>query len=150
MPPLANAMRPAWAYTPEFLHFRLIEELDRARRGNTALAIVVIQLRGPDQTEGAISEILRWVVRLGDIAVITGKYEVAVCLLDVDRQAAQAVGERLLSSLGDVGVSVGVAVYPVDPLDDPVDLVDLARKRSSVSVEDGEDQAEADDRKKRR
>lgn len=127
---LADAVRPAWAYTPEYLHFRLAEEMARSRLSRTALAVMIIQLRRADVTKWAVAEILRG-VRSADIAVITGQYEIAICLLDVDRYEAQAAGKRLLSNLGEVASGMGLAVYPVDPIDDPIDLVDLARKRST-------------------
>ncbi len=151
---------------------RLLEaELERARRFNTKLAVLMIDvdhfkqyndrmghLLGDDALR-AVAEVLRQSVRKVDAVARFGGEEFCVVLPRADENAGLEVAEKLLKAvrglelpgassqpLGRMSVSVGVAVYPDDmpaAFDDvPAKVViDEADQASYEAKRRGRDQA---------
>jgi diguanylate cyclase (GGDEF)-like protein len=151
---------------------RLLEaELERARRFNTKLAVLMIDvdhfkqyndrmghLLGDDALR-AVAEVLRQSVRKVDAVARFGGEEFCVVLPRADESAGLEVAEKLLKAvrglelpgassqpLGRMSVSVGVAVYPDDmpaAFDDvPAKVViDEADQASYEAKRRGRDQA---------
>ncbi len=125
-------------YNHRFLHERLGEEILRAQRAGTPLALLMIDLddfKLVNDTLGHLfgDDVLRWaagqiraVLRGSDVAARYGGDEFAVVLPDTPAEGAREVGERIVAALQDrpyaasgrgpvpVGASVGVASFPSD------------------------------------
>jgi len=125
-------------FNHRYLHERLGEEILRAQRSGTPLALLMIDLddfKLVNDTLGHIfgDEVLRWsaeqirgALRGSDVAARYGGDEFAVILPDTPAPGAREVGERIVAALHDhpyqaegrgpvpVGASIGVASFPAD------------------------------------
>ena len=125
-------------FNHRYLHERLGEEILRAQRSGTPLALLMIDLddfKLVNDTLGHLfgDEVLRWsaeqirgALRGSDVAARYGGDEFAVILPDTSADGAREVGERIVAALRDhpyqaegrgpvpVGASVGVAAFPAD------------------------------------
>ena len=125
-------------YNHRYLHERLGEEILRAQRSSSPLALLMIDLddfKLVNDTLGHLfgDEVLRWTaeqmrveLRGSDIPARYGGDEFAVILPDTPAAGAREVGERIVAALRDrpyraegrgpvpVTASVGVAAYPAD------------------------------------
>ena len=125
-------------YNHRYLHERLGEEILRAQRSSSPLALLMIDLddfKLVNDTLGHLfgDEVLRWTaeqmrveLRGSDIPARYGGDEFAVILPDTPAAGAREVGERIVAALRDrpyraegrgpvpVTASVGIAAYPAD------------------------------------
>jgi diguanylate cyclase (GGDEF)-like protein len=127
-------------FNHRFLHERLGEEILRARRSGSPLALLMIDLddfKMVNDTLGHLfgDEVLRWTaeqirsqLRGSDVPARYGGDEFAVILPDTPAAGAHEVGERLVATLRErpfraegrsavpVSASIGIATFPVDGL----------------------------------
>jgi diguanylate cyclase (GGDEF)-like protein len=127
-------------YNHRFLHERLGEEILRARRAGSPLALLMVDLddfKMVNDTLGHLfgDEVLRWTaeqmrsqLRGSDVPARYGGDEFAVILPDTAATGAREVGERLVAALRErpfrtegrgpvpISASIGVATFPVDGL----------------------------------
>ena len=128
---MTSQATPPWAFTREHLEFRLREEIERARRYGSHLAVIVLRVNAEDEGAPEPNETIRLLasaVRPFDIAAIWEDLEFALCLVQCDRQGAKAASERVIAALRPRTVAAGIAVYPEDG-EDWRFLTDTARQR---------------------
>ena len=125
-------------FNHRYLHERLGEELVRAQRSKTPLAVMMIDLDGfklvndtfghlfGDRVLAWVAEELKATLRASDVPARYGGDEFAVILPDTDREAAWQAAQRILEALSErayqspdrspvsIGCSIGVAAYPAD------------------------------------
>jgi diguanylate cyclase (GGDEF)-like protein len=125
-------------YNHRFLHERLGEEILRARRTRSPLAVLMLDLddfKLVNDTFGHLfgDEVLRWAaeqirveLRGSDVAARYGGDEFALILPDTSAAGALDVGQRIIAALAErpyqapgrgpipLGASVGVASFPAD------------------------------------
>lgn len=139
-------------YNRAYFHQRLSEEIDRAKRYDHGLALVIMDVdnfRSYNDTQGHVAadkvlclaaDSIRSQMRRSDIACRYGGDEFVAMLMHADANRAQAVVERTQRSLAsklkglpdavdaDLGLTAGVACYPDDATtaDDLVRLADIS------------------------
>lgn len=143
---------------------RFAEELERSRRYERSLAIVVADLDGfrkindthghatGDSVLRAVGEVFRRETREVDVACRLGGEEFGVVMPETDVRGGLQAGERLrqataeaaIPGVGPVTVSIGVAVYP-DHAADRDELVDLANAALRRAKTSGKNRVEAVD-----
>jgi diguanylate cyclase (GGDEF)-like protein len=125
-------------YNHRYFHGRLGEELLRAGRSRSPVALLMLDLdefKLVNDTLGHLlgdrvltwtAELVRDTLRASDIPARYGGDEFAIILPDTDGPAARAVAERIVDAFGaatfqaesrgpvPIGVSIGVASYPAD------------------------------------
>jgi GGDEF domain-containing protein len=121
-----------------YLEVRLGDELERCKRYNLSLAVLVLrtgrveldafsadewQIRGAEAASVAART-----VRTVDLTASLGPLEFAICLVHCDRAGAEMAAQRIVNELNDFDCSVGMAIYPIDDYDAPA-LIELARGR---------------------
>jgi diguanylate cyclase (GGDEF)-like protein len=148
-----------WMFDREWLHLRLAEEVERARRYGRPLALLLFgfenldrlsQKAGRHQTEiflRRVAAVIRGQVRTPDILAAYGEASIAVLLPETERDAAVATQRRIAERISQLkpssadvndwtpGLLTGAAAYPGDG-DSAADLV--AAAQSSMTGGDGE------------
>ena len=140
-------------FNHRYFYNRMKEELNRAKRNNTKLSLLLIDLddfkhyndkhghlQGDDLLK-TLGEIIRTNVRVTDFACRYGGEEFAVILPETDKQETATPAERIRLSiqeyafpyeetqpLGDITVSIGVSSYPADS----EELNDLIKKADDL------------------
>lgn len=116
---------------------RLEEEIKRARRHGTPVAVVMMKVGKPgDEPSAAMTEQISFdMAQLATSHANTmtmpsaiGPLEYAFLLPDSDRKEAKGRITPLLAPLGDYWCDFGIAVYPDDGTD-AEDLVEMAREQ---------------------
>jgi diguanylate cyclase (GGDEF)-like protein len=125
-------------YNHRYLHQRLGEEIVRAQRSKSPLALLMIDLddfklvndtfghQFGDRVLAWSAEQIRSTLRISDVSARYGGDEFAIILPDTDREAAGHAADRIMAALRErpfesaergsvpIGASIGVAAFPVD------------------------------------
>jgi diguanylate cyclase (GGDEF)-like protein len=142
-------------YNHRYLHERLEEELERARRQETTLTLLFCDCdrfkayndayghKAGDEALTRIATIIASAGRRSDLAARYGGEEFVLALIDTDANGALAVGERLRAEVEAANahdgraltISIGIATYPGDAssrdeLIDKADWTMYAAKRA--------------------
>jgi diguanylate cyclase (GGDEF)-like protein len=103
------------AFNERYLHTRLGEEFERARRNETRLSLLLMELDHPEPTDSALGQRLlqcfadrvRVSVRLSDILVRRGERAFALVMPDMPLGPASVVADRIGHSLSTYGLDLG-------------------------------------------
>ncbi len=149
-----------WMFDREWLHLRLVEEVERAKRYGRPLALLLFgfenlerltETTGRHQTEiflRRVAAVIRGQIRSPDILAAYGQASIAVLLPETERDAAVATQGRIASRISQLrpsssddtdwtpGLLVGAAAYPGDG-DSAADLLTAAQ--SSMKGSEGEE-----------
>ncbi|MEO8229296.1 MAG: diguanylate cyclase [Chloroflexota bacterium] len=125
-------------YNHRYLHQRLGEEIVRAQRSKSPLALLMIDLddfklvndtfghQFGDRVLAWSAEQIRSTLRISDVSARYGGDEFAIILPDTDREAAGHAADRIVAALRErpfespdrgsvpIDASIGVAAFPVD------------------------------------
>lgn len=150
-------------YNRRFGMTRLREELNRARRTNTPLGILIFDIDHfkkvndsyghliGDRVLSRVAQASQTALREGDIIIRYGGEEFLIILPGASKQNSYEVGERLRRVVKDTKVidgeqqigttvSVGVTSYPEKEVTDPMELIGLADSALYTAKKNGRNQ----------
>lgn len=123
-----ESARPSSPGTPAHLLMTLEHELISARRFGRSLACFL--LRGLPARE--LVDRLRVCLRRVDAIFVTSDHEVVVLLPETDTTGAQVAVSRVLNTIEDSQLKIGLVIAP-DEADEAGDVLTLARKRCGLA-----------------
>lgn len=163
---LANQDGLTGLYNHRYFHEQLSKDLLRARRYHESLSCVLLDIdyfkkfndthghQTGDVVLSTLGQVIEDSIRDSDFAARYGGEEFALILYHTDGSGAYDVAERLRQMVEDcevhdkgnvlhVTISVGVATFPHEAIDDSKELIECADKALYKAKENGRNRVEA-------
>jgi len=163
---LANRDGLTGLYNHRYFHEQLSKDLLRARRYHESLSCVLLDIdhfkkfndthghQTGDVVLSTLGQVIKDSIRDSDFAARYGGEEFALILYHSDESGAYDVAERLRQMVEDcevhdkgnvlhVTISVGVATFPHEAIDDSKELIECADKALYRAKENGRNRVEA-------
>jgi two-component system cell cycle response regulator len=163
---LANRDGLTGLYNHRYFHEQLSKDLLRARRYDESLSCVLLDIdhfkkfndthghQTGDVVLSTLGQVIKDSIRDSDFAARYGGEEFALVLYHTDGPGAYDVAERLRQMVEDcevhdkgnvlhVTISVGVATFPHEAIDDSKELIECADKALYTAKENGRNRVEA-------
>jgi two-component system cell cycle response regulator len=163
---LANRDGLTGLYNHRYFHEQLSKDLLRARRYHESLSCVLLDIdhfkkfndthghQTGDVVLSTLGQVIKDSIRDSDFAARYGGEEFALVLYHTDGPGAYDVAERLRQMVEDcevhdkgnvlhVTISVGVATFPHEAIDDSKELIECADKALYTAKENGRNRVEA-------
>jgi len=163
---LANRDGLTGLYNHRYFHEQLSKDLLRARRYHESLSCILLDIdhfkkfndthghQTGDVVLSTLGQVIKDSIRDSDFAARYGGEEFALVLYHTDGSGAYDVAERLRQMVEDcevhdkgnvlhVTISVGVATFPHEAIDDSKELIECADKALYRAKENGRNRVEA-------